>query len=34
MNELLPYPLLFWYATSGAGGLKQYSGMEFLYISR
>ena len=45
MNELLPHPLLCWYATSGAGGLrsgnqlilgnaKQYSDMKFLNISR
>ena len=45
MNELLPHPLLCWYATSGAGGYrsgnqqilgnaKQYSDMKFLHISR
>ena len=45
MNELLPHPLLCWYATSGASGhrsgnqpilgnAKQYSDMEFLHISR
>ena len=45
MNELLPHPLLCWYATSGAGGLgsrnqlilgnaKQYSDLKFLNISR
>ena len=43
MNELLPHPMLCWYATSGAGGLrsgnqlipgnaKQYSDMKFLNI--
>ena len=45
MNELLPNPLLCWYATNGAGGLrsgnqlilgnaKQYSDMKFIDISR
>ena len=45
MNELLPSPLLCWYATSGAGGLRsgnqlimgnalQYSDMKFINISR
>ena len=45
MNELLPHPLLCWYATSGAGGLRrgnqlilgnaqQYSDIKFLNILR
>ena len=45
MNELLPHPLLCWYATSGAGGLRsgnqlilgdaqQYSDIKFLDILR
>ena len=45
MNEHLPHPLLCWYATSGAGGLRsenqlildnamQYSDVKFLNISR
>ena len=45
MNELLPHPLLCWYTTGGAGGLrsanqlilgnaKQYSDMKFLNIAR
>ena len=45
MNELLPHPLLCWYATSCTGGLRswnqlilgnalQYSDMKFLNISR
>ena len=45
MNELLPHPLLCWYATSGVDGLRsgnqlilgyatQYSDMKFLKISR
>ena len=45
MNELLPHPLLCWYATSVAGGhrsgkqlilgdAKQYSDIKFQHISR